>query len=52
MASTRRNTSYSRVKLKSERIAFGNKEHTKSRKSETRFDYVSSYEVLYMYLKH
>ena len=28
---------------KSKRIAFGSKEHTKSRKSETRFDWVSSY---------
>ena len=29
-----------------ERIAFGNKGHTKSRKSETRFDSVSSYATL------
>ena len=30
------------------KIAFGNKEHTKSRKSEARFDWVSSYATLYM----
>ena len=28
------------------KIAFGEKEHTKSRKSETRFDWVSSYATL------
>ena len=32
-AATRHNTSYSRVKWKSKRIAFGNKEHTKITKS-------------------
>ena len=30
-------------KQKTKTIAFGNKEHTQSRKSETRFDRVSSY---------
>ena len=33
-------------KWKSKRIAFGIKEHTKSWKSETRFDWVSSYATL------
>ena len=32
--------------IKVKRIAFRNKEHTKSRKSETRFDRVSSYATL------
>ena len=32
-------------KKKSKKIAFGNKEHTKSRKSETRSDRVSTYET-------
>ena len=36
-AATRHNTSYSKNEIK-KRIAFGNKEHTKSRKSKTRFD--------------
>ena len=33
-------------KIKDKMIAFGNKEHSKSRKSDTRFDWVSSYETL------
>ena len=32
-------------KIKVKKIAFGNKEHTKLRKSETGFDWVSSYVV-------
>ena len=33
-------------KIQAKRIAFGTKEHIKSRKSETRFDWVSSYTIL------
>ena len=33
-------------KNKIKKITFGNKEHTKSQKSETRFDWVSSYATL------
>ena len=39
-------TPYMKVKKKKKRIAFGNKEHRKSQKSETRFDLVSSYATL------
>ena len=45
-AATRHITSYSRVKIKVKKGWFGNKEHTKSRKSETQFDWVSSFATL------
>ena len=41
---TARQLQWSETKVK--KIAFGNKEHTEPRKSETRFDCVSSYATL------